>query len=751
MCVYTTDFVGAAARIAESYNTALSRAVSQPVLLLGDFNSCDLSDHLPTLHQYVDCPTRLARTLDKCYGNILDAYKSICRPALGKSDHNVVHLLPSYRTKLRREKTVIKEIKIWTEDCMEEMKCELETTDWLFLNSCDTPHELIDTFTSYLLFNESKITRTKIVRIFPNNNLWMSSDLKECIREKKHAFKNGNIELLKKKRSELRSKLSKAKIEYKDKVECQYFSGNAKKAWEGLNVMMGRETKQNRTPLSHSSPSFANDLNVFFSRFDKNDFSAERDRVCRSISGYVPITLNEHDIIASLSSIKPNSAPGPDGLRGRVLKENVHELKGIVLELFQYLLNSLTMPKLWKMSYIVPIPKKPGATELEDFRPIALTSILGKCFERVISKHITASVSNSLDYLQFAYKIMRGTDDATVSMFHTLAKHLQAPSHFARALFIDFTSAFNSMQIHTLLQRLIDIGVNGGIIHLVRDFLSDRPQQVLVNNTRSDILVLNTGAPQGTILSPLLFSIYTNEFQLDLENFRLFKYADDMALVALLKRGDIVGEEVYRAHVSSLQKWCDESSLEINVTKTKELVFYEKDPVQPLIIRGQIVEVVEKFKYLGTYIDSNLNFSENIDYIFKTCNQRLHLLRKLNSFRVSKHIMEIVYKNLIESILTFNMAMWYGNLNVKGRSKLQRIVNLASKIIGTNQKQLSSMYEEVLRKKAFKITNDPTHPLNREFELLPSARRYRVPRANRNIFKNSFIPNAIRTLNNTSR
>jgi len=98
--------------------------------------------------------------------------------------------------------------------------------------------------------------------------------------------------------------------------------------------------------------------------------------------------------------------------------------------------------------------------------------------------------------------------------------------------------------------------------------------------------------------------------------------------------------------------------------------------------------------------------------------------------------MEIVYKNLIESILTFNMAMWYGNLNVKGRSKLQRIVNLASKIIGSRQKQLNSMYEEVLGKKAFKIAKDPTHPLNREFELLPSARRYKVPRANRNIFKN---------------
>ena len=175
------------------------------------------------------------------------------------------------------------------------------------------------------------------------------------------------------------------------------------------------------------------------------------------------------------------------------------------------------------MSYIVPLPKKPGATKLKDIRPIALTSILGKCFERVISRQITASVSNSLDHLQFAYKCQRGTDDATVSMFHTLSKHLQVPPpHLARTLFIDFISAFNSMQIHILLQSLIDIGVNVGISHLLRDFLSDRPQQVLVNNTWSDITVLNTGVPQGTILSPLLFSIYTNKFQLDLEKFCLF-------------------------------------------------------------------------------------------------------------------------------------------------------------------------------------------------------------------------------------
>ena len=79
-------------------------------------------------------------------------------------------------------------------------------------------------------------------------------------------------------------------------------------------------------------------------------------------------------------------------------------------------------------------------------------------------------------------------------------------------------------------------------------------------------------------------------------------------------------------------------------------------------------------------------------------------------------------------------------------------MNLASKIIGKPQKHLSCIYKEVLRKKAVKIVNDPSHPLCSEFKLLPSGRRYQVPKANRNIFKNSFIPNAIRAMNdNMSR
>lgn len=100
-------------RIAEIYNIALSRSPDQPVFILDDFNNCDLVHHLPTLHQYIDCLMRHTRILDQCFGNLSDAYRALCCAPLEKSDHNVIHLLPKNRAKVKQEQPIIKDIQLW--------------------------------------------------------------------------------------------------------------------------------------------------------------------------------------------------------------------------------------------------------------------------------------------------------------------------------------------------------------------------------------------------------------------------------------------------------------------------------------------------------------------------------------------------------------------------------------------------------------------------------------------------------------
>lgn len=107
------DYNLAADRIADFYHRAVTRTGEQPVFLLGDFNRCDITTVLPNLEQYVTSPTRLDRTLDLCYRNIPGAYISKARPSLGRSDHNVILLLPRYREKLKTDKIQTKIIKTW--------------------------------------------------------------------------------------------------------------------------------------------------------------------------------------------------------------------------------------------------------------------------------------------------------------------------------------------------------------------------------------------------------------------------------------------------------------------------------------------------------------------------------------------------------------------------------------------------------------------------------------------------------------
>ena len=283
--------------------------------------------------------------------------------------------------------------------------------------------------------------------------------------------------------------------------------------------------------------------------------------------------------------------------------------------------------------------------------------------------------------------------------------------------------------------------------------MSDRPQRVSIDGTFSDELVLNTGAPQGCVLSPVLFSIYTNEMTCNNEILTLIKFADDMALTARLKDESSLSQ--YFDFICTLVKWFNDSYLKLNVKKTKEICFEQhrvKDPalLRPVKIDSENVEQVDSFKYLGTVLDKNFKFSDHVNSICRKANQRLYLIRKLKSFYVDADVLELVYRSLIQSILCFNIVTWFGNLDQKDKNKLNRVVNISSKIIGKKKEPVAKIYNDFVVRKSKKIVSDPTHPLFHNFNHLPSGRRFRAPAWKRQIYKRSFIPTAIQILNSSN-
>ena len=745
------DDDAAADRIAECYDRALRRSADQPVILLGDFNTCNVGKHLPHLHQYVTKKTHeKGNILDKCFVNIPDAYTDRYAPALGRSDHCVIHLLPKYRQLVKREKPVTRVVQQWDDESKETLRGCFEATDWdVFFDETDID-TISDSITSYMSFCEDTVIPKKEIKIYSNTKPWVNKEMSQILREKKVAYHANDGPKQKELEKRFRSESFKSKKEYKNKVEEKLFDGNAKSAWNGLNVMMGKDVKKGGVKCDDPIK-FSNDLNSFYARFDKNDFSGETAQVCQPLLT-VPndVFVSESEVRKVLSDVNPRKARGPDRVSGNVLKECSEQLCIVLTRLFQLLLNCHYVPNSWRTSQITPVPKHAKAKELNDFRPIALTSIVCKQLERLVCNHLTKSLSDHLDPLQFAYKAKRGVADATATLLDSCCRHLDKPRTFVRILMMDFSSAFNTIQPHLLLKRLIDLDVSPSLILWTRSFLCDRPQRVIVNGVLSNEIVVNTGAPQGCTLSPLLFSVYTNEMTCDDEFLTLIKFADDMALIARLI--DEHSLSAYFDFIDKIATWFDESFLALNITKTKELCIERKRATDPSLLRPvQIgsgnIEQVNSFKYLGVIIDENLTFSDHVDATVKKANQRLYLLRKLRSFNVSSHVLGMVYNSIIQSILSFSIVSWYGHIRVKDRAKINRVVREASKIIGKTQKPLSEIHRNFVKKKAKKVFKDRTHPLHSAFEVLRSGRRLRAPMFKRNLMRFSFVSHAINILN----
>ena len=150
-----------------------------------------------------------------------------------------------------------------------------------------------------------------------------------------------------------------------------------------------------------------------------------------------------------------------------------------------------------------------------------------KCFERLVMAHNTIIPETLLEPLQFAYCPNRSTDDAISIALHTALFHLNKRNTYVRMLFIDYSSAFNTILSSKLITKLRTLGLNSSLCNWILDFLTCQPQVVRVGKNTSATLILNMGAPQGCLLSPLLYSLFTHDCMARLNSNTIITFADD--------------------------------------------------------------------------------------------------------------------------------------------------------------------------------------------------------------------------------
>ncbi|KAK1788004.1 hypothetical protein P4O66_016477, partial [Electrophorus voltai] len=264
-----------------------------------------------------------------------------------------------------------------------------------------------------------------------------------------------------------------------------------------------------------------------------------------------PLIITESDVRRVFKRVNTRKAVGPDGICGRVLKACTDQLAPVFTDIFNLSLTLGIVPSSFKRSTIVSVPKKPRPSGFNDYRPVALTSVVMKCFEKLVRDFITSSLPASMVPLQFAYCHNRSTDDAIAHVLHTTLTHLdKGRGNYVKMLFVYYSSAFNTIIPSLLTTKWEDLRLHTSLCDWISNFLTDRPQSVRVGNCASSTLTLSTGAPQGCVLSPLLYSLYTYNCTATSSSNIIVKFSDDTVVMGLISDND---ERAYLEEIKHLE------------------------------------------------------------------------------------------------------------------------------------------------------------------------------------------------------
>lgn len=399
-----------------------------------------------------------------------------------------------------------------------------------------------------------------------------------------------------------------------------------------------------------------------------------------------PITpLEVRTIVRKMEKKK---SAGYDEMPIVIIQDNIDLLAYPLSLFYDGCCEQSVFPAQLKIAKIIPIYKKGIRTDPRNYRPISLLPVLAKIFEKLMKARLLKHLEkhNIINERQFGYQRNKGTKDAVHTLIDDVIVFLSEKKKVS-GLFLDLSSAFDTVSHVALVRKLELCGVRGKALHLFQSFLSDRYQFVEIGGVETEELVryksgavnLKRGIPQGSVLGPVLFIIFMNDLIKFIDNefsdVKLVIFADDTnAVIAAENLDDL--ELKTNEVLSAFDMWFKSNDLLINASKTNALLFRTTPrnlECMEIKMNNKIIPLVESVQFLGVYIDSYLNWKEEISKLDNKISSACYALRSLRD-EVPIWDLKSVYHALVESHLRYSIRFW-GNsydYNVKKAFTLQK-------------------------------------------------------------------------------
>ena len=429
------------------------------------------------------------------------------------------------------------------------------------------------------------------------------------------------------------------------------YSTNLQKTWVTINETLNRKKGKRDFPKEFkltngytiSEPKeIANVFNDFFvSIGDTGVLNTNRNI---DFNQYMPLKTNCTLIFKEITvdntrriidSLKPKTSTGVDSVSNKLLKFVKNAISEPLTIIINQMLRVGIFPDLLKISKVVPVYKKDDNTNLSNYRPISLLPSMSKIFEKVILEQLFTYLedNNLIHRHQYGFRKHHSTEYAALHIVDYLYYKLDLKK-IPINLYLDLSKAFDSLSHEILLRKLLHYGICGAAINLMASYLKNRKQFVQFDGYKSDMKTICNGVPQGSILGPLLFLVYINDFPNASKVFNFLMYADDTTLYCCLE--DIKSdnkEQILNNELECVYEWLNANKLSLNVRKTKYMIFqkYKNNGIGELNLRisNDNIEHVNEFNFLGLHLNSKLNWDTHINIIEKRISRAVGIIKKL--------------------------------------------------------------------------------------------------------------------------
>lgn len=688
-------------------------AASNQTIIAGDFNICCKSD-TPACRklqnvakdagfkQIIEKATRVTLNsnslIDLVFTNDYSLRESD-RNFPQFSDHMTVGFLISNKSCI--EKSRYKNVRNLKQENMDLIKVELITTNWNYTST--NVDELYEDFLQNITNAVDKVAPLKTVKVYTTP--WITNNVRAAQKERDNAYKKFQLTKLesdwdnyKYKRNRCVTIIRSEKTKYFEESIDQCKS-DGKKMWRTLKDIVGRNVTHDslfqNISFPHKEETVENNFNKFYAEsIVQIANSIPTQIMVYNVCNDVPLVgiklerfdpVNLANLRALIMNLK-NKSTSDEICNIKCLKSVFGQVGYPLLHLVNTSILGGKVPKKAKVSVIVPIPKIQNPTKPEEFRPINLLPVVDKILETVVCKQIRKYFENKNFIFtgQSGFREKHSCESALQYVCTEWRKCIDG-GNITVCVFVDLKRAFETINREDLVKKLEGYGVKGTALDWLRNYLHERYHKTKVNGVVSEAVKNNIGVPQGSVLGPLLFIIYINDLYKILKKAKLSLFADDTLLWVSGKDYDKIITDI-NFELSLLYNWLCVNKLKLNSEKTKYMVLGNKQKCKEfneknytIHIGGNKIEFVYQIKYLGVFLDPQLNFSSHIDFICKKIGKKIGFFYRISQ-NLSQWAKLLIYNTIIYPHFNYCCSLLLA-CNKAEINRLQLLQNKAMRII----------------------------------------------------------------------